>query len=107
MPAGSGGSAGPSEARASAAVGSEARGGEEDSSDPFGLEAMMGAGVGMGMGMGADRKRTKREEREKRRREEEEAVRKEEEEERQLLRERREALLQCVQTAAEMYKHKW
>lgn len=65
-----------------------------EESDPFGLSAFLP-------------KRSKKEERLKKKLEEEAASKKAQEETGRLLRERREALLQCLKTAAEHYKQTW
>ncbi|KAI5079980.1 hypothetical protein GOP47_0005459 [Adiantum capillus-veneris] len=67
---------------------------DEADSDPFGLNALL-------------EKPSKREERISKRREEEAATRKVQEEEAKLLRERREALMSCLEIAAGRYRVKW
>lgn len=65
-----------------------------EESDPFGLSAFLP-------------KRSKKEERLKKKLEEEAASKRAQEEGGRLLRERREALLQCLKIAAEHYKQTW
>jgi hypothetical protein len=65
-----------------------------EESDPFGLSAFLP-------------KRSKKEERLKKKLEEEAAAKRAHEEAGRLLRERRDALLQCLKLAADQYRHTW
>lgn len=85
----------PAPSESKAVVESDPSGSKDgEESDPFGLSAFLP-------------KRSKKEERQKKKQDEEAASRKAQEETGRLLRERREALLQCLKTAAEHYRQTW